>query len=77
MGKSYVMPNGKLVAVGLVDTHWGYVASHPWGTCIYESRKCKPVIHKELPPRATTAEAQADLDIYAAKRGWRERSEDD
>jgi hypothetical protein len=74
MGKSYVTPNGKCAALGFVDAYWGYLLSKPWGTCIYESNKCKPVRRKELPPRATIAEAQADLDAYAAKRGWTERN---
>jgi len=72
MRRSYIMPNGRRVAVGVVGAGWTWISATPWGTCIYEQGKCKPLRRKALPPRATLDEAQADLDAYAAKAGWEE-----
>ncbi len=68
--RSYIMPNGKRVAIGPITSSYAGPWDKPWGTCIWDGTKCRPLRRKALPARATLDEAQADLDAYAAKRGW-------
>lgn len=61
----------------MVVSTYASMPPKPWGSCIYETRGCRPLRRTALPPRATLAEAQADLDAYAAELGWEEVSDNE
>lgn len=56
---------------------WLYQVMPGLGDCAFKGRYLKPgalswKCMPQLPWRNTKAEAQADLDAYAAKKGWEE-----
>lgn len=67
MGKQYVDEKGRLIFVRGGDTFMAmYQDVGKWGA--FGAHR---LVSKELPVRNTLEEAQADLDAYAEKKGWK------